>query len=723
MAFVDAPVLECAASMEPVPVPVPVMATSIVCDARIEGRESRFIVTPKGKHREDRLQKLRELCRDFPARPYDQHPLDNLAIAIFDAHKNDRYHQSTEQPEGRYGLSLDAYLVQHPNPDIKDLVALGPNERYIVNKILASKSSLLMVIGDLGIGKTRFARFLMNDILPALAHKEAERTQHCPTVIYTDFLNEGILGKELELLHGEVARRLCDKLDAAIGDFFDIEKEVTTVWDEILSDKRNFGGNPACDFIRGRVRELGRALNSDPAAVLERRIHIRSELREKGYQLQYLAGLLKYIRIHWFAHHEHCLIVLVDNIDPEPLIVQQAAKLVLKQLARLSDVRIVATARHTTFYQQFDDRGSEPFDTAPFCGAEPLDVLRERIDDFLLNPSKFENFVNADDLLPLTAGIRRLRLDAIEHDAFKSLFKSLAGHSIRRALLLAQHLLTNSDYDLVALGTTSRHVGPPPLHISAVLRAVMVGSGGVYRWTPAGAIENVFDVQEHRGDSHLIKLRILMCLVASKEPGTSVERMIGVMCGFNYRLDTICAALNEMMSEPKGLIWCDAVLHFADPKDMASRAHAKLFISEVGKGYHSVLSRRLEYVQEVMLDTEFDDRRLATIGRRWDYGKLQDRFGLLLEFVKLIAAEDKRDVRVYLDNYTGDDYRQQFDATILPTRAIAEGVRDTARRILDAAVASQRTAGGELAAFRDNNIAGYDDLISVSEEFERQFFR
>jgi hypothetical protein len=406
------------------------------------------------------MRKIKDLCTSFEAVNIEQHPLDNFAVHLFDTRRYDAYHQSTAAPdEGGYGIPIALKLLKHVNPDIDGFGDLGPNEKYVANKVIGGNDSLLLIVGDLGVGKTGFSRYLMSSILPRLVHRSTPKTARCPSVIYLDFLDEGgFPQKDFEGVREEFAKRLCDKLQVRLDEFFDVEEELTTVWSAILARPGDETvpprpTNTACDFIRNRLRmERAEDLSKDRDAVIERRMRIRSDLEQRGYRLQYLAAIARYLKRNYFSGHETCFLVLIDNIDPQPMIVQQAAKLILKQFARLSSVRVVATARHTTYHQQFGDRGNETLDAAPFCGIDPLKVVVHRIDDFLDHPEQYREHVDAESFDLVCLGMRRLRDEIFVHETFRSLFSSLTGHSVRRGFLLAQNLITTSEYSLANLG-------------------------------------------------------------------------------------------------------------------------------------------------------------------------------------------------------------------------------------------------------------------------------
>jgi hypothetical protein len=669
------------------------------------------------------MTKIKHLCGEFSLSPYPQHPLDNFAVELFDTKRYDVYHQSQRPIDEHWGIPVDRKLLTHANSEVLDFDKLGPNEKYVTNKILnAPSSSLLMIVGDLGVGKTGFSMYFLSHILPHLIHKKnITRTINCPLPIYLDFQRDTTFPSDFASARQEFSDRFCDKLAARISNIIPLREEITTTWDAILqhdgdTDNRH-ASNAALDYIRNRIRldEVGTGVTLDEA-VYQKRLTIRKGVDERKYRLQYFGALLRYIQRTHFAGHEKCLLVLVDNIDPEPAIVQHAAMLVLKQFTGLGGVRVVATVRHTTYHQQFSDKGADAPDAAPFCAIEPLEIVAHRIEAFLADGDRYRQHVAAEAFEAVRAGINRLKHEVIAKEAFKSLFSSLVGHSIRRGLLLAQNLIVNSEYDLAELGRSATNT----LHITSALRALMVGANGVYEWNRASLIENVFDVQAQPGTSHLIKLRILKAVAVATRDGLSISALNGLMDAFHYPAPLMCAAVGEMIEEPRGLLWCDTDLRYDNFVEIISHhSHARLHLTPTGKGYESTLFKKLDYIQEVMLDTDVDPHQPTSFGSGWNYGRLEDRFSLVFEFARRLFIEDRKDMQTFVEYNDPRQFRSRLGVYGLITKQIVDGIRETARRILDAAVKG-RTDDREMSEFRDKHLSGYNYLHQQAEEFERQ---
>ena len=193
---------------------------------------------------------LRELCSTFPKVSKPQSALDNVAAAIFMTNHDIPFVQSKVIPEERYGVSIENSVLGHHNDIVPNFNAFGPNEKYLINKVFFSPSNLLYIIGGIGVGKTRFAHFLMNEVIPQALAIDNMARQHKPCIVYYDFLQEASYLPER--LDSNSVRTLfldtfCDRIEAEIYslNLFDLEHEIGTIWDAIIAEYEELRTKPS----------------------------------------------------------------------------------------------------------------------------------------------------------------------------------------------------------------------------------------------------------------------------------------------------------------------------------------------------------------------------------------------------------------------------------------------------------------------------------------------
>jgi hypothetical protein len=364
-------------------------------------------------------------------------------------------------------------------------------------------------------------------------------------------------------------------------------------------------------------------------------------------------------------------------------------------------LKTIVAARQTTFYQQYDETVSFPADRAAYCGASPLDVVNVRLGAFLKNPGPFCGPMDPSTLpriVPVGKAIERL----LGHKSFKEFLADLCGLSVRHGLLLAQRLLNNSVFD--PLGQDKLE-----LTISDLKRAVLCGTDATFEWSRASCLENVFQVHESARSSYLIKLRLLT-LARARDGGERLGTLIDTLQGFGYDLRLVCDALNELMLKTKRLLWNDTVEEFRGPEDLLVHRRSLTSVSTRGLGYVRRTFTRVEYIQEVMLDTRVEADR---VGRGWRYSERDERLALLQAFVRLIFEEDLREVNTFLDKRGAAEYVRSFGGGWLPSADMLRGLKGDIGRILS----------GEQSQFAVDHMKGYEDLLIRAENFEAKLER
>lgn len=678
------------------------------------------------------MKKLKELCSSLPRGSRIHSPLDSVITEIFQTTHDTKFIHSQSPPTPRYHVTIDHKMLQHHNDCLADFDKCGPNEQYLINKIFFSTCHLVYLVGGIGVGKTTFSNYLMKDLLHRVRHQDPIKVSKCPGPIYFNFLRENTIsvqGKSLEAVKSEFLDLFCTHIEAKIvsKQYFDgVTEEVEVVWQEIIaSHSHGYQHNPASSFIVKRVfDEQAKSLPADKDLrrdVLARRVLIRKEIMSnENLRVHYLARLLNYIRDKYYQDHRQCFLVIVDNIDREQTLVQRAVGLVLKPFANNSQIRIVVNVRQTTYHQGQGDNLSETVDWVAYCGPKPLSVINARIDDFIESPKDYERFYKPSDLPDLVRGVATIRDNFLNTDRFAQFFEALTGNSVRKGLVLAQSLILNSIYDPYEVGKDSH--SSANLKLTDVLRALMVGTGSAYHYDVNDIIENIFEVQQHKAESPLIKLRILRAL-AVRDQGIVLNRLVNILQGFNQSLDVIRDALNDMLDSSKRLIWSDSVNFFDSVQDLINLGGSRLFLSTIGEGYESVLCKKVEYVQEVMLDTSVSTDLLDHFGRGFDYGKMEDRFTMVSRFCSYLAMQDMKEVESFVGDFGHKTYANEFGGDCLISTEILEAVMQGMEGILTYVVDHTRgevkTSRSEL---KDELMTYFNDWHFRLSDFHKRMF-
>lgn len=656
-------------------------------------------------------RRVRDLCSKFPKTARPQSALDNVATRLFKPAGNDIFLHSPH----RFTTGADE-MTSLKSSVVPEFDSYGPNEKFLVNKIINGPDQLLYITGGIGVGKTSFLRFFRSKVLPVLVHERHPRQQFCPRVVYFNFNEEMQPGFDKIEIQPLVLEKLCTRMAAALGNtFFNLEQEIETVWEDMLrEDHPDLPTNHAIEYIRVRTRDLEAEtvhLLEHRVETLNRRKRIRQEIQEnRVMRSEYIAALVRYVKERRFSGHPCCFLLIVDNVDIRPPLEQHALRAVLQPFVLHSGIKTVITARENTYYQRFDGPASVPADRVTYRGARPWDVVNRRLQELTEHTADFSEDLTSDAVHKLAESARTIQR-VFAHSAVRDLFEDLCGDSVRTGLVLGQRLVANSVFNPLTLGETGRS---ERLRIGEVARALLVGEDATFSWSAKSRIENVYQVDARDTESYFIKLRILACLLDGDKPHrVQLGMMIELLHGFNYSLGLINAALNEMMLHQKYLIWSDSVLEFQGEEDLIRQAHSELSISPTGIGYGLRLFRRLEYIQEIMLDTTVDSEGMGT---GWDYSRLDDRFRLVQAFARRLFEEDRREMRVFCSKFGPADYLKAFRTRGLLSLEVLETLREDIGRILGESTP-------QASDFVHEHLAVYDDLIIQARNAESDYLK
>jgi len=611
--------------------------------------------------------KLRKLCNLSPRSANLQTPLDNIATIIFDPPTDHKKYvcSSLPLPERSYGIAFDRIAIDHKNEFVKNFDEFGPNEKFLINKIMFSSSHLLLIVGGIGVGKTSFfTNFYLKDIPSKIIHSKDQSMSNCPFYIYFDMLNDVnyIQGDGLTInqIKSRFSNALCEIIQKKIADlkFFIIEEEVGPIWEKILNeDKNNYSNNLAFSRIAMSIRNEDAEIKDKNGNKYEEALKARRAIRnnicsDSDYHLSYIQRILLYIKKNYYQGHQSCMLIIIDNVDRLEMQAQQAIKLVLKPFARGSKIRTILPIRQTTFDQSFKgDHNSEPVDTVPFCGATPLEVVERRLINFSSSYDICKEYLSYKDFDLLNLSFEKIIKNCISVSWFKTFFNSFVGRSVRKGLILAQNIIDNSVYNVIEIGNSKNQ-----LKHSELIRGLLVGSEQTYNWTNEGIIENIFQTQCLKDSSNLIKVRILRILSLYEEKGLPVGELLEYLDGFDYQINLIFHSINELLSKYKRLIWTDAVPIFDSENDLIRHQHTKIRITSIGQGYAKHLYKDMDYMQEIMLDVYVSREYF---GDGWNYGGSKEvRFQLLYRFCKFLFETDQKETERFVFKNGAEQFKK-----------------------------------------------------------------
>jgi hypothetical protein len=640
-----------------------------------------------------------DLTVKAPAAARVDRPHHALSQSIFPERLPLFVQSSVLHETGKHGVSLNESVLRRfsSNPDDR-LAAIGPNESYLVHTFLHIDKPLTCLVGGIGVGKTSFCLFFIDTILPLL-FDEADDSRP-PTVIHVDITRDGV--HDPKGLYEAIAVRV----EGAIADqsFFSVDEEVWDVWGHLLATCPPLfpGASPpelpiyrqsVVEWIRASMREEGldpRELRLGDAAALastlEKLRRIRKKLRHSPERrASYAAHLLSYVRRRYYADHPLGVVVLIDNVD-KSINHRGALYEVIRVFAYQARVKVIAPARHTTYYQDIDTRFSQILDPEPYAGPDPLTILRAQVRSWGSVEHPNEHFDAASQREAFRQGLQSLEQGALATDYLTSYFRALVGSSVRKGTRMARRIVANS-----VLGPEDVDPKDAAKHVRKVARALLLGTDGTYHDRPDNDVVNLFATGQDGVNYPMFSLHLLG-LLASRygEGGLDLGQTVDLLRDLGYPDDVILVGLNQAKSQHKRLVWSDEVA--GEFVEFRRSEKSRLRMTSIGLGYYELLATDATYVQEVMLDVPVPDWMLHRLdgpkGRheRWNLRSMSDRFTLILEFLGILARWDFIAMNYFIEGGESIDTFRRYWGTEDPcSQRVVIGVCEGLLQALSAA--------------------------------------
>lgn len=415
-------------------------------------------------------------------------------------------------------------LLQGVSKDVNDKYGVS---QEVVAEALGRRP--IVIIGDVGVGKTSFIRNLI--------YVRAEDEMRNAIFIYIDLGNQANLGQDIK--------------EFLVGD---IERQLLEVHNVDLFEDAFVRGVYHGDLIRFERGIYGRLKESDPGKFLEKQIEFLAGLTEN--RVQHLQKCIQ----HFSKGRQKQVVICIDNADQRDLRDQQLAFLAAQEFASIWHALVLVSIRPRTYFSS-KSAGS----TISAYPQRILTISPPRVDLVLEKRLKFSLDL-AEGRLPLERleGIT-LRLESIAlflrtlmHSLktsrdLREFLSNITGGNIREALELIKGFIgspnVDSDKIIAIMKEDSEYV--IPLHEFS--KAALLGEYAHYDSKSSLAL-NLFDVRYPDKREHFLSLIIISYLL-SDAPGKSTEGFIPTkdicaeMCSFGFIVAQVEHALRKLTNK------------------------------------------------------------------------------------------------------------------------------------------------------------------------------
>jgi len=484
--------------------------------------------------------------------------------------------------EQRYAALFDE---EYDHPGVE---AVTDKKGITSEMVAASLSSRpILLIGDVGVGKTMFIRYLMKvaaaevlenaiSLYIDLGSKASLTTDH------TGFILQEIRTQLLEDYHIDVEDR-----------------------------------NLVRGVYHGELQRFARGIYSDLKAT-NPDLYKQKEIEFLEQKLQEGPEHLKQCFVHISKGRKKQVVLFIDNVDQRDYQLQQDAFLIAQEITTNWPVTVFLTIRPQTFHRSKKLGALSGYHVKAFTISPP------RIDDVLIRRLEFAKKITSGKVgpksLPESISIRLPSLQSYIDVLLWSFSKNkeliefidnVSYGDIRLALDFVKTFIGSGHVNTEEiLKAEERHKSQTehihylvPLH--HFIRAVIFGDG-VYYNPQSSSIANLFDLTNPDGREHfLLPILILYVNHAADQEGSDgflhLDKVYEYLQSIGYTPLAIDKALNR--SSIKRLIETEArkILQVGDDHPQMIRA------TPVGVYHATMLIRQFSYVDAMIIDTPILD--------------------------------------------------------------------------------------------------------------------
>lgn len=506
----------------------------------------------------------------------------------------------------------------------------------------SATSRPILLIGDVGVGKTTFIRNLIN--------VAARDILENGIVLYMDLGVKPTMTMDLDqFIADEITRQL--RSDHNI----DIEEE------SFLRGVYNIDLQQFERGVWGSVREL------DPAEFARRRAaHLEDKIRDTHEHLRRCLD-------HVVHGRKIQVVIFFDNLDQRSDSFQQDAFLLGQSIAELWPATVFMTLRPETYHRSRATGTLNAYHQRAFTIEPPrIDRVVEKRLEYgidLLESGRLSAANISVESHSLKTYLEILADSFRQNSVLKEFIDNVCGGNVRLALDFIKVFIGSGHVDTRKIIDTYEGTGSYTVPLHEFVRAVMYGD---YLWydPSASEIKNVYDVSERDGREHFIVLCALAYIdrrgqTSDLDGYVISEEVIEHLNSLGFRMSQAVVALNRMVnwklveSDTKGL---------NEDDDKQYDSHLRL--TTVGAYYFRKLVGTFQYLDGVVVDTPIMDSDIR----------------LSIRDVRAINARLNRAERFckYLDSQWGDlgESGSVFDwsSTVAGARQQIDWIRTRLRR-------------------------------------------
>lgn len=463
------------------------------------------------------------------------------------------------------------------------------NKKGVTEKISAEVASAsisarpILLLGDVGVGKTMFIRYLMNVEAVEILEKSIS--------IYVDFGSKASLSNNLQ------AFMVSEMKSQLLADYkIDIE------------ESKFVKGVYNLDLEHFESRIYGDLKKSDPNLFLRKKIEfLENKIINEGEHLRESLN-------HLTKGRKKQIVLFLDNIDQRSYEFQQDAFIAAQEIAANWPIMVFMTLRPRTFYT------SKQMGTLSGYHLKAFTISPPRVDEVLIKRLSFAKKITSGQMSPMSLH-EKISMDLRSLEEYIDVL--LYSFKNNRELIEFIDNISNGDIrialDIVETFIGSGHVNTEeilkieskhrtgesgehylvPLH--QFLRAIIYGDG-IHYDPNASIIVNIFDVSSPEPREHFILPSLILLIKKLSESPTSggfveIDKVYENLQSFGFTPTVIDAVLKRAIN--KRLVDVEARKTFEAVSELPKVVRS----TSVGIYHATKLIESFSYVDAMIVDT------------------------------------------------------------------------------------------------------------------------
>lgn len=509
---------------------------------------------------------------------------------------------SKEILRNRYGALPDALGI--PTESVRTNKGISPAlKKDLITAAASSKP--IVLLGDVGVGKTMFIRHLLR--------VEAATELSNSLVFYVDFASRPALQSDLE---NYIVDALREQLEADHG--------IDPFENGIVRAIYNPEVNRFRRGIYGALRDTDR-----PG-------YERHEIEMLGNLTANIPKHIERILKHLDGSAGRKSVVVLDNIDQRPREFQDQVFVISQALSASLQASVFVSLRPSTFYDSKLRGALAAYQPRAFVVSPPRvsEVIAKRL-SFARKQLEDTDFAATElsiDAADLVAYLDSLELGFTKDHALMELLENLSGGNIRLALEFLAAFIGSGYVDTERVLRVAAEGGVYTIPVHEFVRAIVLGENDLYDPTTSRVV-NVFDISIADEREHFL-LPLLLSFVQTGGAGGSDEGYVGSEAAY--------AEAQKWGFLPEQISWHleRAVAHGLLDAAPGNALAGPFRITTIGAYMYKEMVALFSYVDAVLVDTPVLDP--STRSAIHDVRSIDDRL------------ERARTFKAYLDDVWAD---------------------------------------------------------------------